>query len=673
MPVYQKVLAFLILIFICISETSFSQENEFGIKLNNFEITFSGTASFNKSQIEVLIKTGTTDYFDLTELSDDILRIKKFYFDKGYFDTEVDTSLSINYKSKSASVIININEHKPYRINKVNIFGLDNISDNISKLLFSPNQTFIKTGEIYSRDGVSLEIFRLISTLNNNGYANAYFEPPEIIKIISTNPESVNSVNVNIHIKPGIQFKINKISLFINNNSHNISTVDFYRALDVHENEFYSKEKIILSENKLNRISIVDYARIQIGGLDTNQNKMDLLININLKDKYELKPQIFGYDIGNRFYGGIGLSFSDWYFFGGGRSQTTGAKVLYHSLDVNAYELNFQLYQPYIFNNYNIRGNWELKTSLFSEEVFKISTIKNTFQVFYELPNYTYINNLGLDWKISNERFNVKSAYSVITNDTTVTIPINIFINVFSSVLGFSILHNNSNDILFPTSGDIQTIGIEESGALGNLLKKLFDISTFGYIKLTSLNKIYINLSGSPSKAVLAGKFLIGSIFEYGDNRLKIGDQVVDINIVPLEAKYIAGGSTSVRGWGARKLGTFSGKENGGNFLLEGSIEHRTRPFIESKGFFKDVGFVTFFDFGNLWAAPKYFRISDIALAIGAGVRYYTIVGPVRFDIGFKLYDYDPGIGINKWLFNNNFSSIFKNQIAFQIGIGNTF
>ncbi|HEY5534579.1 MAG TPA: BamA/TamA family outer membrane protein [Ignavibacteria bacterium] len=673
MPVYQKVLTFLVLIFICISETSFSQENEFGIKLNNFEITFSGTASFNKSQIEVLIKTGTTDYFDLTELSDDILRIKKFYFDKGYFDTEVDTSLSINYKSKSASVIININEHKPYRINKVNIFGLDNISDNISKLLFSPSQTFIKTGEIYSRDGVSLEIFRLISTLNNNGYANAYFEPPEIIKIISTNPESVNSVNVNIHIKPGIQFKINKISLFINNNSHNISTLDFYRALDVHENEFYSKEKIILSENKLNRISIVDYARIQIGGLDTNQNKMDLLININLKDKYELKPQIFGYDIGNRFYGGIGLSFSDWYFFGGGRSQTTGAKVLYHSLDVNAYELNFQLYQPYIFNNYNIRGNWELKASLFSEEVFKISTIKNTFQVFYELPNYTYINNLGLDWKISNERFNVKSAYSVITNDTTVTIPINILINVFSSVLGFSILHNNSNDILFPTSGDIQTIGIEESGALGNLLKKLFDISTFGYIKLTSLNKIYINLSGSPSKAVLAGKFLIGSIFEYGDNRLKIGDQVVDINIVPLEAKYIAGGSTSVRGWGARKLGTFSGKENGGNFLLEGSIEHRTRPFIESKGFFKDVGFVTFFDFGNLWAAPKYFRISDIALAIGAGVRYYTIVGPVRFDIGFKLYDYDPGIGINKWLFNNNFSSIFKNQIAFQIGIGNTF
>jgi len=673
MPVYQKVLIFLILIFICISETSFSQENEFGIKLNNFEITFFGTASFNKSQIEVLIKTGTTDYLDLTELSDDILRIKKFYFDKGYFDTEVDTSLSINYKSKSASLIINIKECKPYRIKKVNIYGLNHISDNISKLLFSPNQTFIKTGEIYSRDGVSLEIFRLISILNNNGYANAYFEPPEIIKIISTNPGSANSVNVNINIKPGIQFKINKISLFINNNSHNISTFDFYRALDIHENEFYSKEKIILSENKLNRISIVDYARIQIGGLDTNQNKMDLLININLKDKYELKPQIFGYDIGNRFYGGIGLSFSDWYFFGGGRSQTTGAKVLYHSLDVNAYELNFQLYQPYIFNNYNIRGNWELKTSLFSEEVFKISTIKNTFQVFYELPNYTYINNLGLDWKISNERFNVKSAYSVITNDTTVTIPINILINVFSSVLGFSILHNNSNDILFPTSGDIQTIGIEESGALGNLLKKLFDISTFGYIKLTSLNKIYINLSGSPSKAVLAGKFLIGSIFEYGDNRLKIGDQVVDVNIVPLEAKYIAGGSTSVRGWGARKLGTFSGKENGGNFLLEGSIEHRTRPFIESKGFFKDVGFVTFFDFGNLWAAPKYFRISDIALAIGAGVRYYTIVGPVRFDIGFKLYDYDPGIGINKWLFNNNFSSIFKNQIAFQIGIGNTF
>ncbi len=82
---------------------------------------------------------------------------------------------------------------------------------------------------------------------------------------------------------------------------------------------------------------------------------------------------------------------------------------------------------------------------------------------------------------------------------------------------------------------------------------------------------------------------------------------------------------------------------------------------------------MAFFDYGNLWDDIKKFRISDIALAVGVGLRYYTIVGPVRFDLGFKLYDYDPAAGTSKWLFKNNASTIFSNKLTLQFGIGNTF
>jgi outer membrane translocation and assembly module TamA len=174
---------------------------------------------------------------------------------------------------------------------------------------------------------------------------------------------------------------------------------------------------------------------------------------------------------------------------------------------------------------------------------------------------------------------------------------------------------------------------------------------------------------------VLATKALLGIIFEYGDNKLKVNGLNTDlnINIIPIETRFIAGGNTSVRGWPGKKLGTFENMENGGNFLLEGNFEHRTKPFRNLKNVFRDLGFVTFFDWGNLWESPKKFQIQQIALAIGFGARYYTIVGPIRVDIGFKLYDYFAENGTNKWLFNNSLSTILQNKLTIQFGIGNTF
>lgn len=188
-----------------------------------------------------------------------------------------------------------------------------------------------------------------------------------------------------------------------------------------------------------------------------------------------------------------------------------------------------------------------------------------------------------------------------------------------------------------------------------------------------NVSKFYFDFYPGSANSVLASKFLLGAIFEYGQNQVIINEYGLEtgVNNIPIEWRFIAGGSTSVRGWGGKKLGTFPERENGGNFILEGSLEHRTRPFIDSEGLFKDLGFVTFIDIGNLWEEPSKFKISDIAIAIGAGIRYYTIVGPVRFDIGFKFYDYEAQV--NKWLFENSMKVVLTNKIAFQFGIGHTF
>jgi len=644
-------------------------------KLDDVNIDFRETRTFSKSDIEELIKTPKLKFFDRDEFAVDIQRIEKFYFDNGYIDAFVDTTTITDDNESSLTANFIIHEREPFRIRNITYTGLGNITQELWRKIFKDNEPLIDTGQIYNKNKLSQENIRVANILVNNGYANAVANPPEIIKIESQNIRRAHQFNLVLNFITGDNYRFGKTKVVLQKDIYKISDDVLLKELEYNENDIYSKDVLIESENRLTKIAILENARIQIDNIDTVNNIINLKIVASVRNKYELQPELLGYDIQNEFYAGTGLSFTDRYFFGGGRTETTRARILAHSTDQYGFELSTQIYQPAIFSNNKITGEMNLSGQFYSDFIYYISEIKDQFSFNYELPKHTYVNNLVLDWKISNQRFVLKSKDYIA--ELLDTLPANSSFNIFSSVLGFSIIHNNTNNFSFPTKGFYQSFLIEHSGLLGNIIKKFFDISTFSYVKFSSLNKFFINISDDHQSSVLAYKFLVGTIFEYGDNRLKLtvdGQQKeVESSIVPLESRFIAGGSTSVRGWGSRRLGTFPNAENGGNFIIESNFEHRTKPFMDTKGYFKDLGFVTFLDFGNLWETPKQFKFDDIAVAIGAGVRYYTIVGPIRFDIGFKFYDYAPDPNTDKWLFNNSFSVIFKNKLTVQFGIGNTF
>jgi outer membrane protein assembly factor BamA len=644
-------------------------------KLDELKIEFFNSHIFNKDDIENLIKSGRGKYFDYNEFCTDILRIEKFYFDNGYIDAIVDTNISINEESKEIIAKFIIDEKQPFIIRDLKYKGIEKIGDEYWNKLFREEEPLIKENDVYNKSKLTLEISRIVNFLNNNGYANAINSPPEILKFETNDPNKKNKLDIKLNFTLGEFFRFGKTKINIEDNRYNIKFSEVYRELDYVENDFYSKEKLISSENRINRISILENARILFDYVDTVNNIINLKINASVRNKYELQPEVLGYDINNLFYGGGGLSFSDRYFFGGGRTLSVKLQALVHSQDFNGIEFLMNMFQPYILKNNKITGEWKIGTTLFNQEEYRIIENKNQFDINYELPKYTYVNNLQLSWKISNQRFTVKSPVTNVIADSNLVLPVGSFINTFSSVLGFTITHNNTNNFQFPTKGYFQSYLLEESGLLSYFLRQIFDISTFSYFKFTTVHKIYFNLSQERESSVLALKTLLGVIFEYGDNTLKVSGVPgsFDVNIVPFETRFVAGGNTSVRGWQGKKLGTFENMENGGNFLIEGNFEHRTKPFKDVKGIFRDLGFVTFFDYGNLWESPSKFQFQQIALAIGGGLRYYTIVGPVRLDIGFKFYDYYAESGTNMWLWKNSFNTILKSKIAIQFGIGNTF
>lgn len=127
--------------------------------------------------------------------------------------------------------------------------------------------------------------------------------------------------------------------------------------------------------------------------------------------------------------------------------------------------------------------------------------------------------------------------------------------------------------------------------------------------------------------------------FGFGENdafvlagRLKGGALLgPDLNEIPPDKLFFAGGGGSVRGYGFKSIGVDdgSGTVTGGRYLLEASLEARAKVT-------EDIGIVGFVD-GGYVAADVFPSIDDLRLGAGLGVRYYTGLGPLRLDVAVPI------------------------------------
>ncbi len=100
---------------------------------------------------------------------------------------------------------------------------------------------------------------------------------------------------------------------------------------------------------------------------------------------------------------------------------------------------------------------------------------------------------------------------------------------------------------------------------------------------------------------------------------------------LPITERYFAGGSTTLRGFGQDK----AGREGGGDAMVIGNLEYRrSLTFLP----IKNIGGVLFYDAGNIFAKVPNLEVQNFSHTVGAGIRYQTPVGPIRFDTGYRLH-----------------------------------
>ncbi|MEM8753740.1 MAG: BamA/TamA family outer membrane protein [Pseudomonadota bacterium] len=172
--------------------------------------------------------------------------------------------------------------------------------------------------------------------------------------------------------------------------------------------------------------------------------------------------------------------------------------------------------------------------------------------------------------------------------------------------------YDGSDDKLNPTRGERLNIQLTPFGGV-------FDSEGVGFLVADIRGSLYRRLT-SDGRYVAAFRGRFGAI------------PSGDLDDVPATRRLYSGGASSVRGFEQDFVGPLDEDDDpiGGRSVIEAGAELRFPIF-------GDVGGVAFIEGGSVSTDIFPSFEEDFLIAAGGGVRYYSPVGPIRFDIGFPI------------------------------------
>ncbi|TNE37161.1 MAG: outer membrane protein assembly factor [Alphaproteobacteria bacterium] len=183
--------------------------------------------------------------------------------------------------------------------------------------------------------------------------------------------------------------------------------------------------------------------------------------------------------------------------------------------------------------------------------------------------------------------------------------------NFFLAGIPFGVRYNSTDSLLDPTSG------FRASSA------------AVPYIGLNQVSPDFLRLefNGSTYYPVTRDKKFVLAV------RGKIGMMAgEDSSDIPATKRFYAGGGGSVRGYKYQTVGPLDANNDptGGRSLLEAGFEARWR-ITDS------IGIVPFIEGGNVYDSMAPDFSGEFLWGAGLGFRYYTAIGPIRFDVAVPL------------------------------------
>jgi translocation and assembly module TamA len=167
---------------------------------------------------------------------------------------------------------------------------------------------------------------------------------------------------------------------------------------------------------------------------------------------------------------------------------------------------------------------------------------------------------------------------------------------------------DRSNDLLNPTRGWRAELRVSPHQSFGD--------SEVQFLRTVGQARYYIPATDTLTLAA----------------RVRLGAAIgADLEDLPSDDRFYAGGGGSVRGYSYQAIGprSIDNEPLGGRALFDSSLELRWQRSTR-------LGFVTFIDAGSV-SSKEQPSFDDLRYGAGIGARYATPAGPLRFDIAVPI------------------------------------
>jgi len=606
------------------------------------KIFFLGNKAFSSQQLKkfMLSKEGNalsfmsqsgtyrTEFFER-----DLAALNFFYANEGYVESKISKPrVTVSQDKRYIDIIVEVNEGRQFKLNSLTFSGdLDYSEEELKK------EVELKAGAVFSTGKVQKSIQNLTNLYGDLGYAYVNVLPQPKI-----NSED-QSVDLNFNFDRGQKVYWGDIRIVGNSKTHDKV---IRRELLFSEGELYNSRKREKSFNRVRRLGFFsENTKFITKSPDGKKDRLDLEIRVEEKQTGTLNVSA-GYQTGSQFVFTGGVSQNN--LFGLGQKLALNANL--STNNSSTFSLDFS--DPKIFDTEWFGGirlfrsvnkassgqdvnNKNNSTYAFSTESTggKLSLGKDFYENWFLLGQYRFDYTERVD-PISPVLYSNG-------NDDKYTVV---------SSLSTDLIYDTRNNRLDPSNGWYFSTGLEFAG-LGGRAFQAANLSLRFY-KTLFWKFVY--------RARLEGAII---------------ENVFDSHNIPDSEKHLLGGVTSMRGYNPATVGpVIKNVIPTRSDLLTPSTQYDVviggsrKLFMNHEVEFPlipdaNIRFAAFFDVGNAWGASNASNpsnqvngIDDMLYNVGMGIRWYSPMGPLRFEWGIPLKDNLP--------FNKKGDTVFQFMIA---------
>ncbi|HET6518653.1 MAG TPA: autotransporter assembly complex family protein [Geminicoccaceae bacterium] len=506
----------------------------------------------------------------------DVPRLLQALRSRGFYDAQVEPR--VDAAASPARVVFDVRPGEPYRLRDVTV---ETVPPESTFVPPAAAELGLRPGEPAAARPILDAEAALLERARRQGYALA-----RTADRTAAIERGANAMDLTLRIEPGAQARVGQIRF---EGLDEVEESFVRRRVQVGTGEIYDPERLAEARQALVDSGLFAAVRVRLGE--------ELSPGNHLPVTFELRERLhrsIGAGVRYRTDEGLGgnVSWEHRNFFRRGERVRIEADVSGFGTTVsNAFELSASFRKPDVFD---IDQTLVAETSVntVDTEAFESSSIGAS---------------LGLERVLSPR---TEAGVAVAFRAAEVTTPEDTeSFGLISLPAFFS--RDTSDDLLDPSEGGRVRLDAAPFA------------DTFGTgvtFARSSVRYAHYYQAIDEPRIVLAGRVALGGLFG------------ADLEDVPADERFYAGGGGSVRGFGFQLAGPLDdeGNPTGGRSLLELSGEVRFRVT-------ETIGGVTFLDAGSAFESTLPDFGEDLRLGTGVGVRYFTPIGPLRLDVAVPL------------------------------------